>query len=72
MPDLENHRFDEYRDLLELWAAWWNSNGRRNYTGNIVPPLTRTSEALRCSLCAGEDLAGARCEGCGRKGGPHA
>ena len=62
-------RCDEYRDLLELWVAWWNGPGRERFNGVVVPPLTRTAEALACSLCAGVmmDETCERCAACGRR-----
>lgn len=62
----ELSRGDEYRDLLELWTAWWNGPGRQGYRDPIIPPLTRTAEALACTLCAGESGEG-RCAACGRR-----
>ena len=40
------------RDLLEHWAKWWNGPGREDYRGNILPPLTKTGEALKCFACS--------------------
>lgn len=33
-------------DALEIWAAWWNSYGRRGYSGPVLPPLRLTEHAL--------------------------
>lgn len=60
-------RCDEYRDLLETWAEWWNNVGRHHYSFYLTPPITQTGDALRCSICAGEEPDG-RCEACGRRG----
>lgn len=59
-------RCEQYRDLLEVWTAWWNNVGRSHFTHYILPPLTATGDALRCTLCAGESADG-RCAACGRK-----
>jgi hypothetical protein len=59
-------RCDEYRDLLELWVAWWNGPGRHGYRDPVIPPLARTADALACLACAGIRIE-ARCEACGRK-----
>ena len=58
------------RELLTLWAKWWNGPGRENYTGNIIPPITKTGEQLYCIICAGgNDLPpGEECKSCGRIG----
>jgi hypothetical protein len=64
----ENSRCDQYRDLLETWAAWWNGPGRQGYRDPIIPPITATGDALRCTICAGEELSGERCMACGRRG----
>ncbi len=59
----------EYRDLLELWTAWWNGPGRKDFMGDITPPLTRTAYALNCVICHGvdsKDTEGERCQSCGR------
>lgn len=61
---------EKYRDLLELWVAWWNGPGRRDYTGNVLPPLTKTGEALHCIACVGIRID-ARCAACGRKPDAH-
>jgi hypothetical protein len=62
-------KFDQYRDLLESWGNWWNGPGRRDYKGTVLPPLTRTSEALQCVFCvdAVDDGENERCQVCGRK-----
>lgn len=64
--DATTSRCDEYRDLLELWTEWWNGPGRQGYRDPIIPPITATGDALRCSLCAGESGEG-RCAACGRR-----
>lgn len=66
MTDRSETRADQYRDLLEHWAAWWNGPGREHYRFNLLPPVTATGEALNCSICAGEFGEG-RCAVCGRK-----
>lgn len=68
MTPPDTTRCDEYRDLLETWAAWWNGPGRQGYRDPVIPPITATGDALRCGICAGEDLGGERCAVCGRKG----
>ena len=65
-------RFDQYRDALEAWAAWWNNVGRHHYRFHIVPPITMLNEALACTACAGvgpyEAEGGPdRCQVCGRR-----
>jgi hypothetical protein len=61
-------RCDKYRDLLELWAEWWNGPGRNGYRYPVIPPITKTGEALSCSLCSGVEEK-ERCNVCGRKMG---
>jgi len=63
-------RCDQYRDLLETWAAWWNNVGRYHFMHYISPPITKTGEVLRCSICAGldDEMDGERCGACGRRG----
>lgn len=59
-----SNRAEIYRDLIELWVAWWNGPGRQYYVGQVLPPLTKTSDALVCLICKGiKDDAG-RCEAC--------
>ena len=66
-------RFDQYRDTLEAWAAWWNNVGRQHYRFHIVPPITMLNEALACTACAGlgwyevQDSPEDRCQVCGRR-----
>jgi hypothetical protein len=66
----ETSRCDQYRDLLETWAEWWNNVGRASLNHYILPPLDRTAEALACSICAGldDEMNGERCQVCGRRG----
>jgi hypothetical protein len=68
----EESRCDRYRDLLEAWAGWWNAYGRRYYDpphgGSVLPPITKTVDALVCLACQGLDLDGERCRSCGRLG----
>lgn len=63
-------RCDQYRDLLETWAEWWNNIGRYHFTHYIQPPITATGDALGCTICAGLDgeMQGERCAACGRQG----
>lgn len=72
--DQSKTRADEYRDLLELWAAWWNNIGRRHFTHYITPPISRTGEALQCTICVGldDEMDGERCAACGRRSHPTA
>lgn len=65
-----DNKFEEYRDLIELWVRWWDGPGRWNYTSMIVPPLTKTREALACIACCDLENEGARCMACGRFIGP--
>lgn len=68
-PREDVSRCDEYRDLLEHWAKWWDGPGRENYPADfLLPPLEKTREALTCLACAGESLNGERCAACGRGG----
>jgi hypothetical protein len=70
MSDLSqsgDSRCDQYRDLLETWAEWWNNIGRYHFTHYITPPLNRTAEALGCTICSGIHEPGERCQACGRK-----
>ena len=61
------HTLEEYRDLLELWCKWWNGPGRQGYRDPVIPPLTRTAEALNCTICAGVyEHEGGRCAACAR------
>ena len=54
---------EQYRDLLELWAAWWDGPGRKHYEGYIVPPLRATRETLGCMVCCGIQTDD-RCQAC--------
>jgi len=54
------------REVLWLWIDWWNGPGRRSYRGNILPPITVTSEHIKCLLCSGIDLKGDYCRACER------
>ena len=66
----EDSRCDQYRDLLEHWAAWWNGPGREGYqhSSGLLPPIERTGGALSCTICAGiTDEDEGRCQVCGRK-----
>jgi len=38
-------RCDQYRDLLEAWAHWWDGPGRDRFNGHVLPPLSDTSSA---------------------------
>lgn len=73
MENRTTPRADQYRDLLEVWAAWWNNVGRANFTHYILPPLTATSEALACTACVdvgwyeAQDSPIDRCQVCHRK-----
>ena len=44
-------RADQYRDLLEGWAEWWNNVGRHHFGHYLIPPITETGEALSCLAC---------------------
>jgi len=61
-------RCDQYRDLLEAWAHWWDGPGRDRFNGHVLPPLSDTASALACMLCAGAHEHG-RCAACGRQMG---
>jgi hypothetical protein len=37
---------ERLRDALDAWACWWSAFGRKRYTGAVLPPLSRTAEAL--------------------------
>lgn len=67
---MEDTRCDWYRDILEIWVTWWNGPGRRDFRGSVLPPLTKTGEALSCIGCAGLNTLpdGERCRACGRLG----
>jgi hypothetical protein len=74
MSDPSTHedptRCDQYRDLLEAWAEWWNNVGRYHYEWHLLPPITKTGEALSCLAChnAGPFEDGPdRCQSCGRR-----
>lgn len=65
-------RCDDYRDLLETWSAWWNNIGRGHFMHYILPPITETGDALRCTACHDvgpyEAEGGPeRCQVCGRR-----
>lgn len=65
LPRQSKSRADEYRDLLETWAEWWNNIGRHHFTHYITPPTTATGDALGCTICSGIREDG-RCQVCGR------
>ena len=67
MPTKSESRADQYRDLLETWAAWWNNVGRYYFTHYVTPPITATGDALACTICAGVTEPGERCAACGRR-----
>jgi hypothetical protein len=63
-----SEKFSQYHDLLVTWIAWWNGPGRRDYLGNVLPPLQKTGEVMKCLACSGlhRPVEGGRCEACGR------
>ena len=65
----EVSRSDRYRDLLETWVKWW-CGPAKNYGLHdqlpIIPPVTASMDALRCSICQGIGNEPGRCAVCGR------
>ena len=65
--EANENKCNEYRDLLELWAKWWDGPGRDGYRNPIIPPISKTLNALNCMICIGVKEEGERCQVCGRK-----
>lgn len=72
VPHNEASRAEQYRDLLETWAAWWNNIARYSFPSDIRPPITATGEALHCLACKGvgpyeAETGPKRCQVCLRR-----
>ena len=60
-------RCDTYRELLERWMGWFAGPGLEYglHELPILPPVSDTAEALKCSVCQGITESGT-CVACGR------